>query len=99
MAVFYKAPSVNYFSTTLNGAINDAVDTITLSSTTNLTAPGVVVIDREDSLGSATPNAREVVAFTGISGSDITGCTRGFDGSTARSHSSGAVVERSEQHT
>lgn len=56
-------------------------------------APGYIVIDRTDSNGVATPNAREVVSYTGISGSDLTGCVRPADGSTARSHSDGAVVE------
>lgn len=89
----WLAPTANYVQTTLNGAITDSATTITLNSTTNLTAPGYVVIDRTDSSGTASPNAREVVSFTGISGSDITGCTRGADGSTNRSHSNGAIVE------
>ena len=93
MATFYKAPTANYFSTTLNGAINDVVDTITLNSTSGLQAPGVLVINREDSSGNATPSAREVVSFTGISGNDVTGVTRPFDNSTARSHADGSLVE------
>lgn len=93
MANLYRAPTKNFVSTTLNGAINDSVTTITLTSTSNLQSPGVIVIDREDSSGTATPSAREVVSYTGISGSDLTGCTRGAEGSTARSHSDGALVE------
>jgi len=89
----YVAPTTNYVSTSLNGAINDSVDTITLNSTTNLQAPGYLVLDRKDGSGTATPSAREVIYFTGISGSDITGVTRGADNSTARSHSDGALVE------
>lgn len=89
----WLAPTANYVQSTLNGAINSSVGTITLNSTTNLTAPGYVVIDRTDSAGTATPSAREVVSFTGISGNDLTGCTRPADGSTARSHSNGAIVE------
>jgi len=89
----WLAPTVNYIQSTLNGSIDSSVGTITLNSTTNLTSPGYVVIDRTDSAGTATPNAREVVSFTGISGSDLTGCTRGADGSTGRSHSNGAIVE------
>ena len=34
-----------------------------------------------------------MVSYTGISGSDLTGCTRGANNSTARAHNSGAVVE------
>lgn len=93
MASFYKAPTSNYWSTTLNGAINDSVDTITLTSTTGLQSPGVIVIDREDGGGDATAGAREVVHYTGVSGNDLTGCTRGEENSTARSHNDGALVE------
>jgi hypothetical protein len=89
----YVAPTANYVSTTLNGAITDSAATITLNSTANLQAPGYVVIDRVDSNGNSTPNAREVVAYTGVSGNDLTGCSRGADGSTNRAHSNGAIVE------
>lgn len=94
MAVtLYKAPGVNFSSTTLNGGINNSVTTITLSSTANLKSPGYVVIDRQDINGVNTPSLREVVLYTGISGSDLTGCTRGADGSSNLSHSTGALVE------
>lgn len=93
MAVFYKAPEVNFWSTTLNGDINDSVDTITLTSVANLQAPGCIVIDREDGSGVAIPGSREIITFTGISGSDLTGCTRGAMNSTARAHTDGALVE------
>lgn len=89
----YVAPTANYWSTTLNGAISDSTTTITLNSVTNLQAPGYLVINREDGSGNATPNAREVIYFTGISGNDITGAVRGADNSTARSHSDGSLVE------
>lgn len=89
----YVAPVANFYSTTLNGAISDSATTITLNSVTNLQAPGYLVINRENGSGAATPSAREVIFFTGISGSDITGVTRGADNSTARSHSDGALVE------
>ena len=94
MATFHPAPSANFISTTLNGAINDSVTTVTLNSVTNLSSSGgVLVIDREDGNDTATPTAREFISFTGISGSDLTGVTRAFDNSTARSHSDGALVE------
>lgn len=92
-AGLFKAPTSNFWSSTLNGGIDDSVDTITLNSTSGLQSPGYVVIDREDGNGTVTPNSREVVKYTGISGSDLTGCTRGADNSTARSHSDGALVE------
>lgn len=93
MANLFLAPTANFIQTTLNGAINDSTGTITLSSTANLQTPGYIIIDRVDSSGTSTPSAREVVSYTGISSNDLTGCTRGADGSTNRSHSSGAIVE------
>lgn len=91
----FWAPTVNFKQTTLNGNINDSVQTITLNSTTNLTSPGYIVVDRQDAAGTDTPNSREVIYYTGISGNDLTGCVRAADNSTARSHSSGAIVETS----
>jgi hypothetical protein len=93
MSRFFKGPSKNFVSTTLDGAINASVTTITLNSTTNLQAPGYIVVDRQDGNGNDTASAREVIYFTGISGSDLTGCSRGADNSTARSHNDGALVE------
>lgn len=93
MGTFFLAPTKNYTQKALNGSINDSVQTITLNNTTDMQAPGYVVIDRVNSAGLATPNTREVISYTGISGNDLTGCTRGADGSTARSHDDTAIVE------
>src|SRR3990167_4265064 len=94
MANFYLAPTINAYSTTLNGSIDDAVTTITLNSVTGLqNARGVLVIDRQDSAGSDTPSKREYISFTGVSGSTVTGVTRGFAGSTNQSHADGSLVE------
>lgn len=92
MAIFL-APTKNFTQTTLNGAITNSATTITLNSTANLQSPGYIVIDRVDANGLSTPSSREVVSYTGISSNDLTGCTRGADGSTAAAHSSGAIVE------
>jgi hypothetical protein len=84
----------NAINTTLNGNVLITDTTITLTSVTGLnTAGGVVVIDRQDVNGNNTPLLREYVAFTGISGSQITGCIRGLGGSSAQGHSSTAKVE------
>lgn len=94
MPTIYTAPLQNALQKTLNGAITDSAVTITLSSTTNLQAPGVVCIDRVDSAGNLLASSlREYVYYTGISSNDLTGCSRGGDGSTAQLHGDGAVVE------
>lgn len=94
MASFYKAPTSNAFSTTLNGSINDSVTTITLNSVSGLqNTNGVLVIDRQNSAGDNTPSAREYISFTGVSGSTVTGVTRGLAGSSNQSHADGALVE------
>ncbi len=92
-AFLWKSSTTNAFSTSLNGTINDAVQTVALTSVTGLVAPGVLVIDRQDGVGNSTPTKREYISFTGINGSDLTGVTRGVAGSTAQSHNSGALVE------
>lgn len=94
MAVnLFKVSTSNAFSTTLNGTITDSTNSITLTTVSGLQAPGVLVVDRVDSNGTSTPVVREYISFTGISGSQITGCSRGLGGSTAQSHNSGSVVE------
>ena len=94
MAVRFLAPSQDFYSTSLNGTINDSQTTgITLNSVTNLQAPGVVIIDRLTSGGAANPTARELISFTSISGSALAGTVvRGYYG-TARAHNDAAVVE------
>lgn len=77
-AILYIA--VNSLQTTLAGSIDNIVTTITLASTTNFPTAGGVTIDNE------------VIFYTGISGAQLTGCTRGADGTTAASHSSGVPV-------
>lgn len=89
----FLAPSTNFLEKQLSGAISDSVQTITLNNTTNVKSPGYAVIDRVNSAGTATPNSREVIYFTGISGNDLTGVQRNADGSTARSHNDTAIVE------
>lgn len=72
--------TVNLLTTTLAGNINSAVTTIALASTTGFSTAGATTIDNE------------VIFYTGISGSNLTGCTRGADGTTAASHNSGVPV-------
>ena len=93
MATYFMAPAVNYLTKTLSGSVSDVATTITLNNTTNMLAPGYIVVNRTNSSGTATPDNREVIYFTGISGSDLTGCTRAADGSTARTHADASLVE------
>jgi len=77
----------------LNGSIGSADATVTLNSVANLQSPGVGVIDRTDGAGNATPSLREYITYTGISGNQLTGVTRGVASSTAQAHNSGAQFE------
>ena len=67
-------------STTLNGSHSSSVTTLTLTSTTDFDSSGTVFIGGEQ------------VTYTGVSGNDITGCTRGANSTTAETHSSGVTV-------
>ena len=67
-------------ATTLNGGINNSVTTITLTSTAGFPTSGSVLINSE------------IIAYTGISSNDLTGCTRGSQSTTPASHSNGDTV-------
>jgi len=75
------------------GVADDTTATIPLASVTNLPTDTAVVavIDRVDADGDATASLEEVVIGV-VSGSNLTTCTRGVEG-TAQAHSAGAVVE------
>jgi len=56
--------------------------------------PGILVINRVDSNGAATPSSREYISYTGTSGNTVLIETRNVDGSgAARTHAVGSVVE------
>jgi len=67
-------------TTTLNGSHSSSVTTLTLTSTTDF-----------DSAGSAFIGS-EIISYTGVSGNDLTGVTRGAQSTTAAIHSSGVQV-------
>ena len=77
-----------------SGGVADAVvTTIPLSSAANLptTTAVVLVIDRVNANGVATPTLEETVIGV-VSGNNLIDCVRGAEG-TAQAHSAGAVVE------
>jgi hypothetical protein len=73
--------AVNGLQTTLASSISNSVTTIPLVSTSGFPTTGFVTIENN-----------EVVSYTGVSGGNLTGCTRGADGTTALSHGSGVTV-------
>jgi len=71
-------------SSTLNGAINNSVTTIPVASTAAFTASGAIWINGEYITYASKTTAPSAEEFLG--------CVRGFDGTTAASHSSGDLV-------
>lgn len=67
--------AVNNLACTLNGAIDNAVTTVTVNSTTGFPTAGYITIDTE------------IIKYTSTSGTQFLGCTRGADGSANVSHS------------
>jgi hypothetical protein len=74
-------------NSTLNGPLlNDSAGTggtgtsITLASTAGFSSSGTILVDSE------------LITYTGVSGSDLTGITRGTNGTSTASHSNGATV-------
>lgn len=87
----YTTP-VNGQATTLSAAITSASSpanggTVSVSSTSGWTAPGVFVVDNE------------ALTFTGLTGTSFTGITRGAYGSVASWHSNGAAVNVGQSTT
>ena len=76
---------VGAVTTTLNGAINDSVTSLTLTDASQFPSSGTNFII----IGS------EEISYTGVSGNTLTGLTRGVAGTTAASHSDGATVTNS----
>ena len=68
-------------STTLTSAINNSATTISVASTATFASSSVIAIDNE------------LISYTGKTDLTFTGCIRGFNGTSATSHSSAALVE------
>lgn len=87
--------SQNFVQKTLGAALNAGVTTVTLNNVTGIqNKPGVFIVDRVNTGGVETPSTREVIKFTGTSGSTLTGLTRNFDGGGSdQDHAIGAIVE------
>lgn len=62
------------FSTTLTSAISSGATTIPVVTTSGFSSTGAIIIEKE------------MITYTGITGTSFTGCTRGAYGSTAASH-------------
>ena len=100
MANLYNVPLENSVQLTLQNSLTaGSTSTITFTSSVvsklqaSSSMKGILVIDRIDSSGTETPTKTEIIAFTGVSGSTVTGLTRGLSGTTDQDHSVGAIVE------
>lgn len=95
MATPLIAPvSQDFLQKTLGSSLSSGGTTATLNNTTSIqNLKGVAIIDRVDTNGVETPTKREVITFTGTSGSNLTGITRGLAGTSDQDHATGAVVE------
>ena len=69
-------------STTLNGDITNSASTITLTDASSFNSSGKIKINKE------------IIAYTGKSSNDLTGCTRGQNLTTAAAHTSGDTVDQ-----
>ena len=69
-------------STTLNGNITNSATTITLTDASSFNSSGKIKINKE------------IIAYTGKSSNDLTGCTRGQNLTTAAAHTSGDTVDQ-----
>ena len=80
----YLDSQLNYdgVSTTFNGDITNSATTITLTDASSFNSSGKIKINKE------------IIAYTGKSSNDLTGCTRGENLTTAAAHTSGDTVDQ-----
>lgn len=71
----------NQLSTVLNGSLDASQTTVTATSTTGFPTSGVITVDSE------------VIHYTSTNATQFLSCTRGFDGTSATTHSDGATVK------
>lgn len=76
----------NFFATRLATDIGAADATIDLETPPTETSGRLVLEARN-------PTQREIIKYTGVSGTEITGVTRGEGGTTAKTHTKNALVE------
>ena len=80
---FFRSPSdgtSDGINTTLSAGINATAVTIGVASVTGFATSGVITIGTEQ------------ISYTGISSLNLTGCTRGINGSTAATHNTSDAV-------
>jgi len=80
---FFRSPAdgtSDGINTTLSAGINATVATIGVASVTGFATSGVITIGTEQ------------ISYTGITSLNLTGCTRGINGSTAATHNTSDAV-------
>lgn len=94
MAAGLPLPSTNEnISTTLSTGISDVASSVDVADASKIVAPCYLVIDRVDGTGASKATSFwEYIKVTNVASNTLT-ITRGQGGSTAQSHSAGAVVE------
>jgi hypothetical protein len=98
MSALLAAPSKNAIQKTLaaellsTAGVGDPISFDDVDGIQN--KPGVLVIDRVDSGGTATPSKREYIEYSGTSGTTVLITARNADSSSsAQTHAVGAIVE------
>jgi len=73
----------NNKSVALSADINDVITTIPVADTSNIPTAGYLTFE---------DGSNEIVQYTGVTPTSLTGCTRGADGTTASAHSDGGTI-------
>lgn len=76
----------NFFATKLQNTIGSSDTTIKVQTPPTVTSGRLVIEPRN-------PSKREIIQFTGVSGTDLTGVVRGIGGTSATTHNGGSLVQ------
>lgn len=77
---------MNFYATKLQGQIGASDSTIQVQTPPTTTSGRLVIEPRN-------VQKREIIRYTGVSGTNLTGCIRGQGGTTAQVHNGGSLVQ------
>lgn len=91
----YSAPTSDFITSTLNGAIVAGATSMTIGTGLDLPAAnGILTIDYDSSTAMGADNGPETISYTAYNSGTgaVTGMTRGLNGTTGVAHGNGASV-------
>lgn len=83
-----------YYESILQYSVDNTINYIVVVNQNGLDpSGGVLVIDRMDANGMATPSRREYISYKSVKDGKLIGVQRGMYGSMSQAHPTGSIIE------